>query len=143
MVVGTPDQTSEGLEVKPPDWREVDWREVKGRESTKAKILSALLSLREALPLTTGAFREAFANMTGCEFVFDENASAKTVIEIVHDVWLMKYGETINVAYCGDKSYIVKLRNVIEVRRETFMEKGAIQEFWIANFDVKNIVKEE
>jgi len=31
-VVGqTPDQTSGGLEVKPPDWREVDWREVKGK----------------------------------------------------------------------------------------------------------------
>jgi len=134
MVGQTSKSASGGLEVKSPDWREVE-----GRESLKAKILSALVNLHEALPLTATAFREAFANMTNCEFEFDEYASPKIVLDVTDDIRIAKYGETINAAYCGDKSYIIKLKNVIEVQRETIVEKGAIQETWITAFTIKSV----
>ena len=118
-----------------------DWREVEGRQSLKAKILSALVDLHEALPLTATAFKEAFSRMTNCEFEFDEYATAKTVLDVTDDVTIAKYAETINAAYCGDKSYIVKLKNVIEVQRETIVDKGAIQETWITDFTIKSVHK--
>jgi hypothetical protein len=121
----------------------LDWREAKARESLKSKILNALVNLHEALPLTTAAFKEAFSRMTGCEFEFDVYATAKTVLDVTNDVTLAKYAKTINTAYCGDKSYIVELGNVIEVQRETIVEKGAVQETWIANFEIRNVYKEK
>ena len=112
-------------------------------EEEKKKILNALVELHKALPLTTDEFREKFEQLTGCEFEFDEFTEAKKTIIATDDVTILRFDKTIDVAYCGDKSYIINVENYIEVRRETFVNKGAIQEFWIANFDVKNIVKEE
>jgi hypothetical protein len=79
--------------------------------------------------------------MTNCEFEFDEYATAKTVLDVTDDVTIAKYAETINAAHCNDKSYIVKLRNVIEVQRETIVDKGAIQETWITDFTIKSVHK--
>jgi hypothetical protein len=110
---------------------------------SQRKIQRALADLRKELPLSTDDFRKKFEKATGCEFEFDIYAVADDFVFVTDDVSISRYHETVNVAYCGDKSYIVKLGNVIEVLKEVITEKGVIRETWVVNFVVNHVYKEE
>jgi len=110
---------------------------------SQRKILKTLLELRKELPLSTDDFRKKFEKDTGCEFEFDIYAVANDFVFVTDDVSISRYHETVNVAYCGGKSYIVKLGNVIKVLKEVITDKGVIQETWIVNFTVNHVYKEK